>query len=54
MRHTDGALLGVALCCTLFAFGAGVFYAVHEYIWTAGFLALVVMTWATTRYRSHH
>jgi len=50
----DSAIFGTALFCTLFGFGAGVFFTIHEYVVFVIFLVLAVGTWLGTRYALHH
>jgi hypothetical protein len=53
-RAIDAHLLGVALGCGFFGFGAGAFYAIHEYLWMGIFLAVAVLVWVSARYYVRH
>ncbi|HYW89972.1 MAG TPA: hypothetical protein VFB50_19520 [Chloroflexota bacterium] len=49
----DSAVFSTAVFCTLWGIGAGVFFAIHEYVGMAIFLALALVTWLSTRYALH-
>ena len=59
-RTIDTRILGVALGCSFFGFGAGVFYTLGRhgddasYVVMGIFLALCVVMWAEARYFLHH
>jgi hypothetical protein len=53
-QDAESAFLGPLLVGGFFGFGAGVFYAIHEYVVMGIFLAVLVLAWLIARHQIHH